>query len=245
LVKTLVEETIELLVHRNMDITELKKLIYDKKGISTGDQRFIFHEQVLEEGRTLGEYCIQSEDIIHLQLIVRDEMYCFTSGQQDFRNLSSDTADAIKNILLFNIKHVKHVHHLSSAKLQEFILQGRAALSVLYRAIPDITSIISSIPTDEEDGSDSEDDDIPSDERQLPVQHQLRVYRLLEREVLKDLLIKEEQMRLSEQTQLLLSSVEDRKDIDWMDVIADLQTKLIKETIGDDATEDEIQHGLR
>jgi hypothetical protein len=71
------------------------------------------------------------------------------------------------------------------------------------------------------------------------------VYRLLEHNVLKDLLIKEEQMRLSEQTQLLLSSVEDRKDIDWMDVIADLQTKLIKETIGDDATEDEIQHGLR
>jgi hypothetical protein len=61
------------------------------------------------------------------------------------------------------------------------------------------------------------------------------VYRLLEHNVLKDLLIKEEQ----------LSSVEDRKDIDWMDVIADLQTQLIREAIGDDATDDEIQHGLR
>jgi hypothetical protein len=71
------------------------------------------------------------------------------------------------------------------------------------------------------------------------------VYRLLEHNVLKDLLIKEEQMRLSEQTQQLLSSVEDRKDIDWMDVIADLQTQLIREAIGDDATDDEIQHGLR
>lgn len=71
------------------------------------------------------------------------------------------------------------------------------------------------------------------------------MYRLLEHDILKDLLIKEEQMRLSQQTQQLLSSVEDRKDIDWMDVIADLQTTLIKETIGEDATEDEIQHGLR
>jgi hypothetical protein len=71
------------------------------------------------------------------------------------------------------------------------------------------------------------------------------VYRLLEHNVLKNLLIKEEQMRLSEQTQQLLSSVEDRKDIDWMDVIADLQTQLIREAIGDDATDDEIQHGLR
>jgi hypothetical protein len=71
------------------------------------------------------------------------------------------------------------------------------------------------------------------------------VYRLLEHDVLKQLLIKEEQIRLSPQTQQLLSLVEDRKDIDWMDVIADLQAKLIKEAIGEDATEDEIQHGLR
>ncbi len=71
------------------------------------------------------------------------------------------------------------------------------------------------------------------------------MYRLLEHDVLKNLLIKEEQMRLSQQTQQLLSSVEDRKDIDWMDVIADLQTKLIKEEIGEDATEDEVQHGLK
>ncbi len=71
------------------------------------------------------------------------------------------------------------------------------------------------------------------------------MYRLLEHDVLKNLLIKEEQMRLSQQTQQLLSSVEDRKDIDWMDVIADLQAKLIKEEIGEDATEDEVQHGLR
>ncbi|CAF3094587.1 unnamed protein product [Rotaria sp. Silwood2] len=52
-------------------------------------------------------------------------------------------------------------------------------------------------------------------------------------------------MRLSQETQQLLSSIEDRKDIDWMDVIADLQTNLIKEAIGEDATEDEIQCSLR
>ncbi len=71
------------------------------------------------------------------------------------------------------------------------------------------------------------------------------MYRLLEHDTLKNLLIKEEQMRLSQQTQQLLATVEDRKDMDWMDVIADLQTKLIKEEIGEDATEEEIQHGLR
>jgi hypothetical protein len=39
--------------------------------------------------------------------------------------------------------------------------------------------------------------------------------------------------------------MEDRKDIDYMDVIIDLQRKLIKQEIGEDATENEIQHGLR
>ena len=62
---------------------------------------------------------------------------------------------------------------------------------------------------------------------------------------MKKLLIKEEQIRLSSRTQQLLSSVEDRKDIDWMDVIGQLQTELIKEEIGDDATDEEIQRGLR
>ena len=68
---------------------------------------------------------------------------------------------------------------------------------------------------------------------------------MLEHDVLKQLLIKEEQIRLSRQTQQLLSSIEHRTDIDWMDVIDQLQTQLIKEEIGDDATDQEIQHGLR
>ncbi len=63
--------------------------------------------------------------------------------------------------------------------------------------------------------------------------------------MLKNLLIKEEQLRLSPHTQQLLSSIEDRTDLDWMDVIAHLQTQLIKEELGQDATEHEVQHGLR
>lgn len=73
----------------------------------------------------------------------------------------------------------------------------------------------------------------------------LRVYRLLERNTLKDLLMKEERMRLSQEVQNLLGSIENRTDIDWMDIIADLQTNLVRETIGPDAAPEEIQHGLR
>ncbi|CAM4972152.1 unnamed protein product [Rotaria socialis] len=52
-------------------------------------------------------------------------------------------------------------------------------------------------------------------------------------------------MRLSQETQHLLASIEDRKDIDWMDIIGDLQTDLIKTFLGEDAAHDEIQYGLR
>ena len=71
------------------------------------------------------------------------------------------------------------------------------------------------------------------------------MYRLLEHNVLRNLLIKEEQIRLSPETQQLLASIEDRKDIDWMDIIAHLQTQLIRDELGQDATDEEIQHGLR
>ena len=71
------------------------------------------------------------------------------------------------------------------------------------------------------------------------------MYRLLEHDVLKDLLMREEQMRLSVETQNLLASIEDRTDIDWIDIISDLQANLVRETIGQNATPNEIQHGLR
>ncbi|CAF4089627.1 unnamed protein product [Rotaria sp. Silwood2] len=62
--------------------------------------------------------------------------------------------------------------------------------------------------------------------------------------VLKDLLIQEEKIRLRQETQQLLLSIEDRKDIDWIDIIADLQSKLIKNAIREDAIEHEIQCDL-
>ena len=84
-----------------------------------------------------------------------------------FNCLSSGAADAVKNILLFNIKNFKDSHHLPSAKLQEFIVQARAVLSTLhskiqnvyvYQNIPDLKNIV--LPAvDDEDSSDSEDDD--------------------------------------------------------------------------------------
>ncbi|CAF3852630.1 unnamed protein product [Rotaria magnacalcarata] len=111
--------------------------------------------------------------------------------------------------------------------ISDYSIQNESTLRVVLRYdIPNLKTIILSNVEDKEDDSDSEDDD--GDKR----------------DVLKYLLIQEEQIRLSQETQQLLANIEDRKDIDWMDIVADLQTELIKKAIGEDATQDEIQYGL-
>ena len=117
------------------------------------------------------------------------------------------------------------------------VLQAQTILSTLYgeiaefstsKSIPTLKAIILPTPASNDDeGTDNED------------------HASEEHDVLKQLLIKEEQIRLSSETQQLLASIEDRKDIEWMDIIADLQTHLIREEIGVNATDEEIQHGLR
>ncbi len=153
-----------------MEVMELKQFIHTKKGILTCNQRLIFSGRQLEEGSTLGEYNLQNEDIIHLKMAPRGGMYHFTSGRQDFLYLNYESADAVKNVLIFNIKHDRY---LPSAQLQEFILQGRAVLSTLYRKIqnvyiyediPDLKKIILPTVTDNDDSSDDEEDTMSSDE---------------------------------------------------------------------------------
>ena len=103
---------------------------------------------------------------MHLVLRLRGGMYHFTSGRLDFGRLPPRSATAIQNALAFRLKDANDLKQLTTAQLQNSILEAQDILlpllhnnKNLYTAddVPHLKNILAPIVNDNED-NDSDDD---------------------------------------------------------------------------------------
>jgi len=71
IIKTLTDKELEFYVNPNDTIEQVKKKVEHKEGISVDQQKLIFAARVLEDGKTLADYNINHQSILHLVIRLR------------------------------------------------------------------------------------------------------------------------------------------------------------------------------
>ena len=89
-VKTLTGKTLFISVHPTDTIEILKEQVQETEGIPVDQQRIVYAGKQLEDGRTMAEYEIEENALIHLVLRLRGGMMMEVSGRQDFASLDQE-----------------------------------------------------------------------------------------------------------------------------------------------------------
>jgi ubiquitin C len=70
-VKTLVGKHIVLEVEPDSPVEDVKMKIQDKEAIPPNQQRLIYQGKQLEDGKTLQDYFIEKDSVLHLMMRLR------------------------------------------------------------------------------------------------------------------------------------------------------------------------------